>query len=512
MTDHEQQLELISRYFDHDLSEQEILDLQDWINDSTQNAVLFSRHAFSHHLLRDGIVVHNAVTRHDTDRKSDIGSEEFLSELLLVEETINIELVDATELVFHDRPKRTSRAVKRDRHQHSRTSTVIVIPRWVAASVAALLVLSIVILTLNNPTQQNQPTPSADTPGNTTVPPVATLYVRHPDSGATAVRDVFIGDSIESFDSGMYLEYLSGCTISLAIDSEIQITGEDACRLKVGHITGTVPPSAIGFEVVIPDGFVRDLGTEFTVQVDEAGISKVDVIVGAVSLHKETLSGDHLPGRVLNAGDAGILNPALPNLLVQQEVLMRLDSTGAGAAVGDTDSNWTISSIDGVSNVRSISAIVVGGDFGNHAQVWAANTAQSAWIAPLPSTWKPISSLLSIPTGQRTVYQYHFVLPLTEDLDSIRIPAEIWVDNELVSISVNGKVVLDSSKDAFLTSIRYEHPTRLVIDEGFQVGDNIIEFSVLNHDDQVDFGQLTTPSGLRVQFQDFTITAFVPDE
>ena len=66
--------------------------------------------------------------------------------------------------------------------------------------------------------------------------------------------------------------------------SEFQILADDRIGLGVGKVYATVPPNAIGFSIYTPNAKVIDLGTEFAVQADTDGDTRLYVFKGKTSL------------------------------------------------------------------------------------------------------------------------------------------------------------------------------------------------------------------------------------
>jgi hypothetical protein len=97
------------------------------------------------------------------------------------------------------------------------------------------------------------------------------------------------------------LMFRSGAVVSLQGSCEFELTGEGKGFLRRGLLHAYVPPRARGFCIAAPGGVsVTDLGTEFTMRVDAAEQSSVQVFDGMVLL--ET-AGDST-SRTFTAGQA----------------------------------------------------------------------------------------------------------------------------------------------------------------------------------------------------------------
>ena len=66
--------------------------------------------------------------------------------------------------------------------------------------------------------------------------------------------------------------------------AEFQILADDRIGLTYGKVYVMVPPGAIGFSVYTPNTKIIDLGTEFGVQVDAGGDTRLHVLKGKTSL------------------------------------------------------------------------------------------------------------------------------------------------------------------------------------------------------------------------------------
>jgi hypothetical protein len=69
--------------------------------------------------------------------------------------------------------------------------------------------------------------------------------------------------------------------------AEIEFQGRGGGFLHVGRLTAHVPPEAAGFVLATPTATVTDLGTEFGVAVDPAGLSEVHAIAGVIQVQPE---------------------------------------------------------------------------------------------------------------------------------------------------------------------------------------------------------------------------------
>jgi hypothetical protein len=108
------------------------------------------------------------------------------------------------------------------------------------------------------------------------------------------------------FRAGSYLEleagfaeirFAQGAEVVLEGSAKLEIISANAALLRKGNIVARVPESAHGFTIIGPQGKVVDLGTEFAVRADDAGM-EVHVLEGQVEAHPEgsamiSLTKDH---------------------------------------------------------------------------------------------------------------------------------------------------------------------------------------------------------------------------
>jgi len=95
--------------------------------------------------------------------------------------------------------------------------------------------------------------------------------------------------------------FQSGARVIVEGPAEIEFQGPGRGYLRVGRLAAHVPPEAAGFVVATPNATVTDLGTEFGVAVDPAGLSEVHAIAGAIQVRPEG-SSETTKSRELRAG------------------------------------------------------------------------------------------------------------------------------------------------------------------------------------------------------------------
>ncbi len=80
------------------------------------------------------------------------------------------------------------------------------------------------------------------------------------------------------------IEFYSGATVLLQGPATYRLERSNASFLQAGALAANVPQAASGFAVETPSATIVDLGTEFAVAVDAAGVTETHVFVGHVEL------------------------------------------------------------------------------------------------------------------------------------------------------------------------------------------------------------------------------------
>ncbi|MBI1371650.1 MAG: hypothetical protein GC159_02650 [Phycisphaera sp.] len=89
-----------------------------------------------------------------------------------------------------------------------------------------------------------------------------------------------------NLDSGVVqIEFYSGATVVVEGPAEMNVISAERAVVKRGKVHATVPPQAHGFTLNAADVDVVDLGTEFALNVGDAGVTEVHVFDGEVELH-----------------------------------------------------------------------------------------------------------------------------------------------------------------------------------------------------------------------------------
>lgn len=152
-------------------------------------------------------------------------------------------------------------------------------------------------------------------PGETAAGIVASTGAVWPQGeGRVAGASLAKGERLRLESGFVSLHFASGAEVVLEGAADLEITGENSAVLHRGSAVARVPESAHGFTITGAQGRVVDLGTEFAVKADAAGM-EVHVLDGAVEAHPA--------GR-------GMVS-------VSKDQALRLDAAGAATIAAEPD-------------------------------------------------------------------------------------------------------------------------------------------------------------------------------
>ena len=80
------------------------------------------------------------------------------------------------------------------------------------------------------------------------------------------------------------LRFVRGAELTLEGPAELELVGEQVCRLHRGSLVAHVPEAARGFSVLTPSATLIDHGTDFGISTDADGQARVHVMQGEVEL------------------------------------------------------------------------------------------------------------------------------------------------------------------------------------------------------------------------------------
>jgi len=180
-----------------------------------------------------------------------------------------------------------------------------------AASFAALLIVLVVVQ--NSPTSTEVAGP-AERQKNQDIPssPVVSSDVRlaqasgaeYFNDGPVSAGQEFVLHREYVLTSGkIMIAFPNGAEAVLESPSAFKVTKADRLFVTLGHCSVHAPEGAEGFQVDTPKSHVIDLGTRFSVNVSEVGVTDVHVIEGAAKV-LANVSTKGTDGQLLTNGQA----------------------------------------------------------------------------------------------------------------------------------------------------------------------------------------------------------------
>lgn len=491
-----------SEYLDEVLDDDQVAELEAWIMASPANARQFMMHCSDHLHMRQYFRMRSITIPDDLN-------ELVFDELLEADGDTNTDWLAALRMLearagegqlteWHPLPPVEMTDPRLSMHPTLRgfeepldenPKRVIIIPRWVAnaALVAAMLTLSVLLWQL-------WPSRSSTPPQVVTQQLAIQCAVLEESADAVWIEKpassvLRSGDTLVLASGEAKVRFIEDASVTLRGGTTLKITAPNRCDLTEGEIAGHAATElAQGFEVGVPGGLVKDLGTKFTVEVSDDGNSWVEVQEGLVAV---SLASDGTkPQRSLHLIPGGIGRIIGDGSLVEvsYEVPLQLPNTGIGRANPVLTSPWAVTAI----NAEPVSppaeeVIPARGD-----PNWPLDDANSKWIIQKHGGMKANPN-------QLTVFAVSFKLPENVVVDQLRVPARIWADDTIEDISLNHRPV-GFTKRGLYEDDPYRHiaePYVIELSEHFRAGENTIRLYVRNSDG----GQgVTQPTGLRVAF------------
>lgn len=177
---------------------------------------------------------------------------------------------------------------------------------------AAAVVLAGVVMAVVVTSSNQKPAVDVPTPGHRAAP-VATLI----DSTATVIANNDIANPGDDYAAGNYsiesgeAEFMltNAVNVRLRGHTRIALHNDMHASLSQGEATFVCPPAVTGYTVYLPgDVRVVDLGTSFTVTVDDDGAVAVDVIEGLVRVIAGGETIELPEGKVARLADGAIVS------------------------------------------------------------------------------------------------------------------------------------------------------------------------------------------------------------
>jgi hypothetical protein len=191
------------------------------------------------------------------------------------------------------------------------------------------------------------PLPAEDSPPLIVAQITRVLDAQWNEEGAAFHGASLLHDQRIDLKAGLVrVTFKSGASVVLEGPARFEATTINSGRLLAGRMTAQVPPQAVGFAIATPSAVIVDLGTEYGVEVDEAGESAIEVYEGRVRVTAGDEQRELTAGKVARAelgedGPAFVTAPAgqggewvrdIPAPL-EAPVLLALDFN-SGSAIG----------------------------------------------------------------------------------------------------------------------------------------------------------------------------------
>lgn len=502
--------QLIQAYLDGQIDPAGLERLEAWIAESDANTHRFVQWMSDHQECRNYLIGGERLDLLSLALETESEQEASLSLSALREIERRSEkpkLVDLTRVLAEQEAEARSRfEVSSDQAQGIRR--VIVVPRWLVwagAAAAVLALMALVTVPFGRPWDNGV----VDTAGDTAVKPVpsqerpiapvvahmitSTDTVWRDAPAAGALRE---GQVLELLEGSAELQFNSAARVRIAAGTRLALTGENTCELQTGVLAGVCPPGAEGFEVGVPGGLVRDLGTEFTVEIGGDGLSQVLVTTGSVEIAAVALDGSRTREVGLLPGMIGQIDPGAGVVRVTQAQRLSLLNSGERRRPGDRDGNWLVTDVSTNPDYGIAPSVVLDLDAVGPAGLvpWPANTEVSGWIGVAGQGG-------NVPEGQVTTFLYGFHIPEGAALDGLVLEASVWADDSIDEIRINGETVMER-EDPALKAVHYLQSVPIPLAGAWVQGENQIEFLVRNKTGEPHAAHL---SGLRVQFKPVSI-------
>ncbi|BBO35913.1 LamG-like jellyroll fold domain-containing protein [Lacipirellula parvula] len=303
--------ELLSAYFDDNLTVAEAEALRDWLRASRANMRTFVRASVIHSRLRDVMMQHDMRSLVFEGAFGDTIDPDHIASLLDEEEaTSSRRAIEAEE-----QAERAAMAEARRAEQLDRKSLRIEEPRFphlqVYAAVAAVAAVLLLAFNAFAPTASSTVEPVvAEAPVAGQLPVIATVVnafdarLRRDDSSIAVGAELSSGPLV--VERGVAeLRFTSGVSIVVEGPTEIEVLTPDRAKLVNGRVVVRVPHEALGFTLHSAAASFIDLGTEFGVEVLESGRASIHVLDGEVAF---VAGKGAKPSRTLQRGVAAELS------------------------------------------------------------------------------------------------------------------------------------------------------------------------------------------------------------
>jgi len=257
------------------------------------------------------------------------------------------------------------------------------------------------------------------------------------------------------------------------------VQGSGSASLATRHTPLATNASPL-FTVRTPTAVVTDLGTEFGVEVDRAGICRAEVFQGKIELRYMSSTGGTAKMLLsvgesarVQSGQDGKATPCQKATLsgkfareMPKWTTIDMFNTGVGLSEGQPDPHWTIIACSDDPEFEPRPAVVTAVPPDDR---WLTNhSQQSQWI----STGNGPPSVAAGIYTFRTTFELRGVL-----LESVVLRGSFLADNHVKAIRLNGNPISvpEHGEDVPFTSF-----SRFLAKQGFIQGVNVLEIDVFN--------------------------------
>lgn len=320
-------MELINAYMDGRATDDQFVQLVEWIEASKQNARAFQRIIVLEQQMIDDL--HRRETEELAFSNKATGGDECdgsgFSQMLAALDDVHGEAsapVDISDVILDRQRKAEAARQSRERSLQclgghiSPVDTkprtrhyVIPKPLFYGSIASVVAVAALIIWSLIPDRGQVQPQPQV----------LGTVVSARGLEWFDDEQSLIVGDSIFAepmqFKAGtLTIRFAQGGVATFKGPVRFEPSGRNELALQQGSMSAEVPPAATGFTVAVPGGRVVDLGTKFEVDVHESGESEVRVRKGTVRALRIDQKGDILHQLLLNERMAARIDPAAQQL------------------------------------------------------------------------------------------------------------------------------------------------------------------------------------------------------
>jgi len=214
----------------------------------------------------------------------------FLREVMdeaLLEDELRVQQVQS----IYDAGGAVSRSTESDHREKGHRVPLAAKVTWLYSSAAAavLIIVAVLVFQVNRGGRSGAQVESATSDvGKATS--LAEVVTASGDAawGSTLIDGTLSAHTSYSLEAGSaHLQLANGVQLSLVAPAEFEIQDAFLVHLLRGKVRAHVPESGHGFRIHTPDIEIKDLGTEFGVEVAEGVDTRVHVFHGEIELHSQ---------------------------------------------------------------------------------------------------------------------------------------------------------------------------------------------------------------------------------